>query len=85
MTTTRHRGEGPLFVGIDSGSWNTKAALIAADASVLATVVDRSGADLASAASSSYRNLLQRAGIEEVRVSEVWATPAGSVISCPER
>ena len=38
------------YAGIDSGSWNTKAAVIDANARVLGTAVVRSGADLAGAA-----------------------------------
>ena len=37
---------GPCYAGLDSGSWNTKAALVDAAGRLVATAVVRTGADL---------------------------------------
>lgn len=65
------------YAGIDSGSWNTKAVIIDADARVLGTCVVRSGADLATAAERAYDQALERAGCDYAEVSAVWATGFG--------
>ena len=65
------------FAGIDSGSWNTKAVIIDADAHVLGTAVTRSGADLSEAAEQVYRTALERAGCERHHIAAVWATGFG--------
>jgi predicted CoA-substrate-specific enzyme activase len=66
-----------MFAGIDSGSWNTKAVVIDADARVLGTAVTRSGADLSAAAEDSYRTALERAGCVRDDISAVWSTGFG--------
>ena len=66
-----------MFAGIDSGSWNTKAVVIDADARVLGTAVTRSGADLSAAAEDSYRTVLERAGCVRDDISAVWSTGFG--------
>jgi len=65
------------YAGIDSGSWNTKAVVIDGDARVLAMAVDRSGADLAAAATHVYDTALARAGCARDDVHAVWATGFG--------
>jgi predicted CoA-substrate-specific enzyme activase len=65
------------YAGIDSGSWNTKAAVIAANARVLGTAVVRSGADLAGAAAAVYAAALAQAGLTEGQVTAAWATGFG--------
>lgn len=65
------------YAGIDSGSWNTKAAVIDADARVLGTAVVRSGADLSAAAGRVYAEALGRAGLAPEAVTAVWATGFG--------
>jgi predicted CoA-substrate-specific enzyme activase len=66
-----------FYAGIDSGSWNTKAAVIDAQSRVLGTSVVRSGADLGVAAESAFREALDVAGIEPARLQAVWATGFG--------
>ena len=66
-----------VFAGIDSGSWNTKAAVIDADGRVLATAVVRSGADLEGAAERAYAAALVNCGLAKSDVSAVWATGFG--------
>lgn len=66
-----------IFVGIDSGSWNTKAVVIDGDARVLGTAVTRSGADLAAAAEQVYATVLDRAGCEREDIAAVWSTGFG--------
>jgi (R)-2-hydroxyacyl-CoA dehydratese activating ATPase len=66
-----------IYAGVDSGSWNTKAVVIADDARVLGTCVVRSGADLAGAAERAYDQALQHAGCSRDEVSAVWATGFG--------
>jgi len=46
------------YAGIDSGSWNTKAVVIDADARVVGSAVARSGADLTAAAEGVYARAL---------------------------
>jgi predicted CoA-substrate-specific enzyme activase len=65
------------YAGVDSGSWNTKAVVIDADARVLATSVVRSGADLADAAERSYTEALKRAGCVRDDIQAVWSTGFG--------
>ena len=66
------------FAGIDSGSWNTKAAVIdAGDARVLGTAVVRSGADLPGAAERALEEALAAAGRTRADVTAVWATGFG--------
>ena len=66
-----------LYVGVDSGSWNTKAVVIDADAHVLGAAVVRSGADLAAAAEQAYAAALDRAKCRASDVTAVWATGFG--------
>jgi predicted CoA-substrate-specific enzyme activase len=70
MTTVR-------FAGIDSGSWNTKAVLIDAEARLLGSAVVRSGADLTAAAEQCYAAALREAGCTADGVQAVWATGFG--------
>jgi predicted CoA-substrate-specific enzyme activase len=70
-------GDMHYFAGIDSGSWNTKAAIIDPGGQVIATSVVRSGADLAAAAQASFRQVLARAELNPGRVRAVWATGFG--------
>lgn len=65
------------FAGIDSGSWNTKAAVIDADGHVLGTAVARSGADLEGAAARVYADALARAARTPHDVEAIWATGFG--------
>lgn len=66
-----------VYAGIDSGSWNTKAMVIDADARVLGSAVVRSGADLAAAAEQAYATALERATCHASAVTAVWATGFG--------
>lgn len=66
-----------IYAGIDSGSWNTKAVVIDADAKVLGTAVSRSGADLAAAAAEVYDLALTRAGCVRRDIRAVWSTGYG--------
>ena len=63
--------------GIDSGSWNTKAVVIDAEARILGSAVVRSGADLEGAARAAYIDALRAARIDASEVSAVWATGFG--------
>jgi (R)-2-hydroxyacyl-CoA dehydratese activating ATPase len=67
----------PRYAGIDSGSWNTKAAVIDADGTLLGTAVVRTGGDLAEAAERAYAEALGRVGIARDEVATVWATGFG--------
>jgi predicted CoA-substrate-specific enzyme activase len=67
----------PCFAGVDSGSWNTKAAVIDAQARVLGTAVVRSGADLAAAADTAFRRALEAATLTAEDVEAIWATGFG--------
>jgi predicted CoA-substrate-specific enzyme activase len=66
-----------LYAGVDSGSWNTKAVVIDADAHVLGAAVVRSAADLAEAAEQAYAAALDRARCRASDVTAVWATGFG--------
>lgn len=66
-----------LYAGVDSGSWNTKAVVIDADAHVLGAAVVRSAADLAAAADQAYAVALDRAKCRASDVTAVWATGFG--------
>lgn len=65
------------FAGIDSGSWNTKAAVIDADGRVLATAVVRSGADLEGAAERAYDAALAKIRLKRSDILAVWSTGFG--------
>jgi predicted CoA-substrate-specific enzyme activase len=65
------------FAGIDSGSWNTKAALVDEQGRLLATAVVRTGADVPGAAERAFGELLARAGVERAAVASIWATGFG--------
>jgi predicted CoA-substrate-specific enzyme activase len=66
-----------IYAGVDSGSWNTKAVVIDADARVLGSAVLRSGADLAAAAEQAYATALECARYHATAVTAVWATGFG--------
>jgi len=66
-----------LYAGIDSGSWNTKAAVIDAEGRALGTAVVRSGADLAGAAEQALGQALAAAGAERSDLGAIWATGFG--------
>ena len=68
---------GPYYAGVDSGSWNTKAALVDAEGRLVATSVVRTGADVQGAAARAVEELLGRAGIGREAVAELWATGFG--------
>jgi predicted CoA-substrate-specific enzyme activase len=65
------------YAGLDSGTWNTKAAVIDAEARVLGTAVVRSGADLTGAAERAFRQALAAAEVEQGEVAAVWSTGFG--------
>ena len=65
------------YAGVDSGSWNTKVAVIDAEARVLGTAVVRSGADLGTAAEQAYAIALARSGRSRAEITAVWATGFG--------
>ncbi|HLG05806.1 MAG TPA: acyl-CoA dehydratase activase [Gemmatimonadales bacterium] len=65
------------WVGIDSGSWSTKAVVIDAAARVLGTAVVRSGADLAAAGERAFESALGTAGLGRHDLTAVWATGFG--------
>ena len=66
-----------LYAGIDSGSWNTKAAVIDAAGRALGTAVVRSGADLATAADQALGQALAAAGAGRSGIRAIWATGFG--------
>jgi predicted CoA-substrate-specific enzyme activase len=68
---------GPWYAGIDSGSWNTKAALVDASGRLVATAVVRTGADVCAAAERVLSDVLARAEVARGDVSELWATGFG--------
>ncbi len=68
---------GPYFAGVDSGSWNTKAALVDADGRLVATAVVRTGADVQAAAARAVEELLARAGVARSDVAALWSTGFG--------
>ena len=68
---------GSCYAGIDSGSWNTKAALVDAGGRLLATAVLRTGADVPGSAERAFAELLERAGVGRPAVAAIWATGFG--------
>ncbi len=67
-----------LFAGIDSGSWNTKVAVIeASDSRVIGTAVVRSAADLPGAAARALDQALAAAGRERGDIASIWSTGFG--------
>lgn len=67
----------PCYAGIDSGSWNTKAALVDAEGRLLATSVVRTGADVQGAAERALGELLARADLDRSAVAALWSTGFG--------
>lgn len=67
----------PCFAGIDSGSWNTKAALLDAEGRLAATAVVRTGADVQGAAERALEELLSRAGVGRGDLAAIWSTGFG--------
>jgi predicted CoA-substrate-specific enzyme activase len=65
------------FAGIDVGTTTTKAVIIDAGKNVLGSSVHRSGADLASAATTAFEEALERAGVAREAVQAVVATGFG--------
>ncbi len=63
--------------GIDSGSWNTKAALLDSRGAVVATAVVRTAADVAGAAERALNQVLREARVERDAVAAVWSTGFG--------
>ncbi len=68
---------GPCYVGVDSGSWNTKAALLDAGGRLVATAIVRTGADVRSAAARAVEDLLRRAAVDRSAVAALWTTGFG--------
>jgi predicted CoA-substrate-specific enzyme activase len=68
---------GPCYVGVDSGSWNTKAALLDQAGRLLGTAVVRTGADVRAAAERVVLDLLQGAAVERSAVAALWTTGFG--------
>lgn len=68
---------GPCYAGIDSGSWNTKAALVDAAGRLVATAVVRTGADLQGAAERALAELLERGGQSREGLAAIWSTGFG--------
>jgi predicted CoA-substrate-specific enzyme activase len=67
----------PCYAGIDSGSWNTKGALVDAAGRLVATAVVRTGADVQGAAERVLGELLARTGLSRPDLAAVWATGFG--------
>jgi len=67
----------PFYAGVDSGSWNTKAALLDDAGRLVATSVTRTGADVPGAAERALAELLERAAVARADVAAVWATGFG--------
>lgn len=67
----------PLYAGIDSGSWNTKAALLDADGRLLTTSIVRTGADVQGASERAFAEALSRAGVARDQVAAIWSTGFG--------
>ncbi len=65
------------YAGVDSGSWNTKAALVDAAGRLLATAIVRTGADVRAAADQVVHDLLERAGVDRSAVAALWTTGFG--------
>ncbi len=68
---------GPCYAGVDSGSWNTKAALVDASGRLVATAVVRTGADVQGAAERALGELLARASVSRAEVASTWSTGFG--------
>ena len=68
---------GPCYVGVDSGSWNTKAALLDASGRLLATAMVRTGADVPAAAARVLQELLRLASVDRSAVAALWTTGFG--------
>ena len=68
---------GPCYVGVDCGSWNTKAALVDASGRIVATAMVRTAADVQAASERVVAELLLRAGVERSGVAAIWATGFG--------
>jgi len=68
---------GPLYAGVDCGSWNTKAALVDGRGRVVATAVLRTGADVNAAADRAVDALLARGGVARGEVAAIWSTGFG--------
>ncbi len=68
---------GPCFVGVDSGSWNTKAALIDAEGRLVATAIARTGADVQAAAERVVHDLLELGSVARSEVTALWTTGFG--------
>ena len=68
---------GPVYAGVDCGSWNTKAALLDAAGRVISTAVVRTGADVNAAAERAVAELLERAGVARGDVAAIWSTGFG--------
>jgi predicted CoA-substrate-specific enzyme activase len=68
---------GPCYLGVDSGSWNTKAALVDQAGRLLATAMVRTGADVPAAAARVIDDVLARAGVERSAVAALWTTGFG--------
>ncbi len=67
-----------LFAGIDSGSWNTKVAVVeASNSQVIGTAVVRSAADLRGAAASALDRALATAGKARSDLTSIWSTGFG--------
>jgi (R)-2-hydroxyacyl-CoA dehydratese activating ATPase len=67
----------PCYAGVDSGSWNTKAALVDAAGRLVATAIVRTGADVQAAAERALKELLARAEVDRSAVAAIWATGFG--------
>jgi predicted CoA-substrate-specific enzyme activase len=65
------------YAGVDSGSWNTKAALVDEGGRLLATAVVRTGADVQGAAERVLGEVLGRAGVARAEVASIWSTGFG--------
>jgi predicted CoA-substrate-specific enzyme activase len=68
---------GPYYLGVDSGSWNTKAALVDAAGQLVTTAIVRTGADVPAAAGRVVQDLLARAAVERSSVAALWTTGFG--------
>jgi predicted CoA-substrate-specific enzyme activase len=67
----------PCWVGIDCGSWNTKAALLDAEGRLVATATVRTGADVQGAAERALELILSRAGVRRGDLAAIWSTGFG--------
>jgi predicted CoA-substrate-specific enzyme activase len=65
------------FAGIDVGTTTTKAVIIDADKRLLGHAVQRSGADLALAATTAYEDAIARAGVTRETIQLIVATGFG--------